>query len=419
MKIGGIIAEYNPFHNGHMYQIECFREFYGVSHTVVAMSGNFVQRGGPAIVDKFTRAKMAIASGADLVIEIPSLYCTQTAEIFSRGGVSLLNSLGCVDLLCFGSENGDLKSIKNVAEIIIKEQDELDVLISSNIKNRDSFPVAREKAIRNILSRKNRCELDDGFFKESNTILGIEYVKELLRLNSTIEPVSIKRYGTSHNSTESFGNFCSASFIRKNIKKNDILGIMDFLPKSSQSLIGCYQDDGRKFLFDDDFFSDICIEIIRNKGRLSRFFDVGNGLENSIYKQVSSCLDFDEIVENLSSPIFTRNRIRRSLFNIFLGIEDKHIEICKQINSLPFVRVLGFNKRGTEILSRIKSKSDISVVTQIAKSLRYESKHNDVYRFLLDFDLMTSELYYQKSFSNNRKLLKKGKIDFTTLISMM
>lgn len=418
MKIGGIIAEYNPFHNGHEYQIEEFKSKYGISHLIVAMSGNFIQRGGPAVIDKYSRCDMALSGGVDLVIEIPAYFCTQTAEIFARGGIVLFDSLNCVEELCFGSENDDIKLMKKSAQILYENNAKFKESLSNYLKMGDSFPIAREKSLREYIEKNTDYKVDDNFYKKSNNILGIEYLKELIRLESNINPVTIRRIGNSYNSINTSGYFSSATSIRKLIEKENFCEIRDFVPNYSYEILEKYKKFGCLFLDEQDFFENICIEVLRNSNKLNTYFDIKNGLENSILKKTLSSEDICDLIDELSSPTYTRNKIRRSLFNILLGVKNSDLNKIKNIKYMPYMRVLGFNKRGIEILGEIKKNSNVDIVTSIAKSLKLE-KYNvcDIYKIMMDFDLFSSELYYQKMCSRNRSLLKKGKFDFITLIT--
>ena len=217
MRIVGIIAEYNPFHNGHQYHIEKSLELTGADAAVVVMSGNFIQRGAPAIMPKHSRAKMALKNGASLVIELPVPYATGSAEYFAYGAVSLLDDFGCVDALCFGSECGNLNLLKTLAKILVKEPAEYKELLSCYLKQGNSFPLARQYAMRDYL---HSDQVND-ILAEPNNILGIEYLKALYRLNSTIEPYTIQRVSSHYHDQELQESYSSASAIRNVIKSED------------------------------------------------------------------------------------------------------------------------------------------------------------------------------------------------------
>lgn len=427
MKIGGIIAEYNPFHNGHKYQIKEFKERYNITHLVVAMSGNFIQRGGPAIIDKFTRANMAVENGVDLVIEIPAYMATQTAEIYARGGILALNSLKCVDLLCFGSEEGNIKKIHEAASVAIGKKGDFEESICNYLNAGDSFPVAREKAILDNLRKKNEnvdnkesLEKSDEeeFLRKPNNILGIEYIKELIRLDSNIKPVTIKRLGSEHKNEFLDAKISSATSIRKVIESNlyngdlGICNIQNHMPYSSYKLLGKYINEGYNPIFDESFYSEICMEVIRSEENLEEYFEVKDGLEKSIRAKISTSDSLEDAVNHISTKAYTKAKVRRCLFNILLGIRKSDIESIKEIYSLPYIRVLGFNDRGKEILKKVKKDMSEVIIGPAKAKKGTEYNKNILYKLMLDFDLRSSNIYYQKACMNNRKLLNEGEIDY-------
>lgn len=425
MKIGGIIAEYNPFHNGHKYQIKEFKERYNVTHLVVAMSGNFIQRGGPAIVDKFTRANMAIKNGVDLVIEIPAYMATQTAEIYARGGILALNSLKCVDLFCFGSEEGNIKTIHEAASIAIGKKGNFEESICNYLNAGDSFPVAREKAILDNLKKENENNSEsleksseEDFLRKPNNILGIEYIKELIRLDSDIRPVTIKRLGSEHKNEFLDGEISSATSIRKVIENNlyngdlGICNVEKHMPYLSYKLLEKYLGEGYCPLFDESFYSEICMEVIRSEENLDKYFEIKNGLEKAIRAKISISDSLSDVVNSISTKAYTKAKVRRCLFNILLGIRKSDIERIREIYSLPYIRVLGFNDRGKEILRKAKKETTELVIGPAKAKKGAEYNRNNIYKLMFDFDLRSSNIYYQKACMNNRNLLNKGEIDY-------
>lgn len=432
MKIGGIIAEYNPFHNGHKYHIEEFKEKSSCSHLVAVTSGNFVQRGGPAIVDKYTRAKMALDNGVDLVLEMPAYYATQTAEIFSRGAVMTLEALNCVDSFCFGSEHGEIDKLKEAAAISMGISGDYEVSLRKNIEEGMPFAVAREMAVREYMD-----EVPSDFFKGSNNILAIEYLRELIRLDSKMEPITIRRMSAGHNSRKVSGDISSATAIRKvlnglelrenvmNTKdKRDFLRKISIIENSVPKTIYFELIDmiSKEMypLDNEDFFSEIRTCVIRNEGTLHNYFEVKEGLENSIRKTVVRVPRFDDVVAELRSKRYTSSKIRRCLFNILLGVKDRDMDIAKNLKQLPYVRVLALNDKGREILKKIKEVSDVDVVSSPAKAKLTDSYiENPVYKMLFDFDLRSSSIYYQKYYSNHREQLENGEVDYFNLITRL
>lgn len=432
MKIGGIIAEYNPFHNGHKYHIEEFKEKSGCSHLVAVTSGNFVQRGGPAIIDKYTRAKMALDNGVDLVLEMPGYYATQTAEIFSRGAVMTLDALNCVDTFCFGSEHGDIDKLKEAAAITRGLKGEYETSLRKYIEEGRPFPVARELAVRDYMN-----EVPNDFFKGSNNILAIEYLRELIRIDSKMEPMTIRRTSNGHNSNEMSKDISSATAIRKVLNglqlrenvtntrdKHDFLRKISIIENSVPKTIYFELIDmiSKEMypLDNEDFFSEIRTCVIRNEGKLDDYFEVKEGLENSIRKTVVRAMSFDDVVDELKSKRYTASKIRRCLFNILLGVKDEDIDLAKNLRTLPYVRVLALNDKGRQILKKIKEVSDVDVVLSPAKAKLTDCySQNPAYRRLLDFDLRSSSIYYQKYYSNHREKLENGEVDYFNLITRL
>lgn len=429
MKIGGIIAEYNPFHKGHSYQIEEFKRISSCSHLVVAMSGNFVQRGGPALVDKYARAQMALDKGVDLVIEIPSIFAGQTAEIFARGGLLSLNSLDCVDSFCFGSEDGNIDRLTSLADFIYDQADWIDQRVRDLMKGSLSYARAREEAIKegfkdfylgNILT-------------ESNNILGLEYLKEARRLGSPMEPVTIRRKGSSYNCEDLGGDLPSASAIRKALLEStmeikpgqesaglDNLGFRGLdqslgmaLDKSVLNIIKDLGNQGIGLMGEESFFQEISYIVARDKGKLDGYFEVNGGLDKSIEKVVLTSASMEDTLESLTNKSHTRAKLRRALYNILLGIRRSDLDQVKLVKSLPYIRVLGMTERGRDILRMAKERSGIEIVTSPAKALDSDQyRENALYRQLLDIDLRTSAIYYQKYHAKNPDLLARGQADF-------
>ena len=361
MKTAAIICEYNPFHNGHKYQIEQAK----LSHDAVVciMSGSFVQRGDIAIFDKWTRANAALSSGCDLVIELPVCFSLNTAERFAYGGVSLADSLGIVDTLLFGSESGDIKKLEEIANILIDEPSKISDEIKKNMSLGMSYPTAKTKAYSKII--------DSVFLTEPNNILGIEYIKALKLINSKITPQTIKRISVSHHDLNSSGEFASATLIRELLLTNQ--DISQFVPVSYPTALKTDKLD----------------ELLRYKilemstDELSKINDVSEGLENRIKSAVEKNLTFDEMADYIKSKRYTLARIRRILFSCLIGID-------KNIAQEPpsYIRVLGATQKGLELLSEIKDKSQLPIITKTAdfkdfnNSFNLDLKATDIYNII-------------------------------------
>ena len=257
MKTIGIVAEYNPFHNGHLYQLQASRQQAGAECAVVVMSGNYTQRGEPAIVDKWARAEMALHSGADLVIELPVAYAMGSAEYFAYGAVKLLDSLGAIDMICFGSEAGSIDNLSAAARILADEPENYRSYLKEFLSEGISFPAARQKAIslyaKSIYGKDHLSSL----LKSPNNILGIEYLKALLRLKSNIIPMTIERIGSNYNSAELSGNMSSATSIRKILNDNGWDNARELLantiPKCSADIMDRQFEDGKGPIFPENY----------------------------------------------------------------------------------------------------------------------------------------------------------------------
>ena len=424
MKIGGIIAEYNPFHKGHSYQIEEFKKKSSLSHIVVAMSGNFVQRGGPALIDKYARTQMALHNGVDLVIEIPSIFAGQTAEIFARGGLLSLNSLGCVDSFCFGSEDGDIDKLSKLADFMFNEstwiQDRSRLLMKEGL----SYSRARQEAISNAFKDFNVDSLLGG----SNNILALEYLKEARRLKTSMEPMTIKREGSSYNSLDIYDEIPSASAIRQVILnaqsdktpcENKELDqpvkevLRQAMDNTSLELLDNIVSQGIDLMGEESFFQEISYIVAREGHSIKEYFEVNDGLENSIQSQVAKSISLEDSLGKLSNKSHTRSKVRRALYNILLGISWSDVDQAKLMYRLPYIRVLGMNDRGRDILRLTKEKSDLDIITSPAKAKASGKYTQDsLYRLLLNTDLRTSAIYYQKYYYKSPKILARGQADF-------
>lgn len=365
MKTAAIICEFNPFHNGHKYLIEQAK----ISNDAVVciMSGSFVQRGDIAIFDKWTRTHQALLSGADLIIELPVCFSLNSAERFAYGSINLADSMNVIDTLFFGSECGDVNTLLNAANILLNEPMEVSAKIKKYMSEGISHPVARTKAYSDILDSSVICE--------PNNILGVEYIKALITKNSSIIPQTVKRYSVSHNDLTPSGNFASASAIRTLIEENK--DIKEFIPKK---IISLYKHPVSLKGID---------KILRYKvlnmttEELAEINGVSEGLENRIKIACKECMSFDEISSFVKSKRYTLSRIRRTLLSVLVGID-------KEIATAPpsYLRVLGANSKGRKILTEVKKKSDLTIITKTAdfknfnKSLEYDIKATDIYNIL-------------------------------------
>ncbi len=377
MKVVGIIAEYNPFHKGHKYQIRYARETLGADYVVIAMSGDFVQRGAPALMEKHLRAEMALLGGADLVLEMPVQTATASAEGFSRGGVSLLNGLGVVDELCFGSECGDTEILMKIAQILVEEPPEYRDLLQQNLRAGMSFPAARSSALIRYIQEKAASGLNtlgtslehiELALSSPNNILGIEYCKALLRLNSRIIPHALLRKGSGYHDTDfsllSDEEFPSASGIRNLMKKSEgTVQSADFSRLIPSASISGFLDSLQKGAWLSDSALDLPLHyklLLESEETLQMYPDLSDALIRRILKSRNQYESFSQFADLLKTRDITRSAICRSLVRIFLN------QKTKAPGHIPYARVLGFRKNSAPLLSQIKKSSSIPLITKAA-----------------------------------------------------
>ena len=373
MKIASIIAEYNPFHKGHAYQIKKIKNEYS-DYIVVIMSGNFVQRGEPAIINKFERAKIAVDNGASLVLELPLYYATSNAEIFARGGIYILDSMEIIDRLYFGSED-DASILKNLSEKIKDNLD--DEKIKKFLAEGNSYIKSRELAM-DFLSDEEKEIL-----KKPNNILGLEYIKNLEKINSKIEAHSIERKNVNHKDDFSLGEYASASHIRN----------LAYMGEDVSNFIPDYELIPENKL--ENYFEIFKYKMISEKINFSHYFDYEVGLENRILENLDA-KNFEELIEKVHSKRHSRSRIKRLILEILLDIKKDAI---KKSFEAPYARVLACDERGIEILKKSKNKN------KIYSFKSFYDKSSGIKREMLDKEILASDLYN----------IKTGKIktDFT------
>lgn len=402
MRISGIITEYNPFHLGHNFHLENCKKDTNPDGVICIMSGNFVQRGLPAITDKWSRAEMAIKSGVDLVIELPTLFAVSSAEFFSFGAISILDSLNIVNNIYFGSEAGDTKVLNIIADILVSEPTSFKSILKENLDKGLAFPVARANALeiyikQNIDLDINSTELSD-ILNSSNNILGIEYCKSIQRLNSSIIPTTLKRSGSNYNDKVAQENkFASATAIREYIKtENSLESTKELLPIQTYNILKSKKDLASPELM----FNYIKYNLLLNPNLATDIKDANEGLSNKILKELANSNSFEELISNCKSKRYTHTRISRVLCLIFLGINSKTQELLHQ--RPKYIRVLALNQTGAKILKQIKKNSDIQIITKLPRHiddplLKLDIKATNLYS-LLNKDLPLNSDYFKSPF---------------------
>lgn len=344
MKIAAVISEYNPFHNGHKYQIDTIKKDFDA--VIAIMSGNFVQRGDIAIIDKWTRADMALKNGIDLVLELPVISALNSAELFARGGVFIADKTGVVDSLFFGSECGDIELLKKTATMILNEPEGVKRKIKENLKRGMSYPTA----INNAWEGK----IGASVIENPNNILAVEYIKALMRYKSSVKPQTVKRIGAGYNEIGYSGNFQSATGIRERIKNGK--KTEDYMPKSAYDIL----KNAVKFS-NNGLTALLRYKVLSEPEKIKEINDVSEGLENRIYEAAKAGGTFEDIAEFIKSKRYTMARIKRILISVILDL-DKEI-MGKEPD---YIRVLGMNKRGMEILGKMKKTAGLPIVVKTA-----------------------------------------------------
>lgn len=366
MRVNAIICEYNPFHNGHRFQIEKIRKKSN-NPIVAIMSGNFTQRGDVAIADKFTRAETAVKNGVDLVLELPTVFACSSAKNFSRAGVNIANALGCTENLCFSVEDDDFNSLKEISEAF--EDKAFNAELNRLMKEGSYYPQAVELTLNKLYS--NRL---GEIIKKPNNILAVEYINALK--NTDIKPLVIKRAGAGHDSDLTFNNFSSASNIRDMILSGR--DCSPYIPENSPA----FSDPA-----DIKKLEKIIIYKLRamDKEEIKNLPDVSEGLHNRIYNSVRNYNSLDEILANIKTKRYTLARIRRIIISSLLNITKYELK-----REVSYLRVLAFNEKGAEILSGIKKNGKLPLITNVAdgyKNLDAETKK------IFEIDLLASDIY--------------------------
>lgn len=364
MKVNSIIAEYNPFHNGHKYHLEQVKKSTGADYTIVVMSGNFTQRGEPALVDKYLRARMALTNGADLVIELPISHATSSAEYFARGGVSILDKLNVVDYLCFGSECGDTELLRDIAQILLAQPKEYINNLRSGQRSGLSYPAARNRA---LIAYRPDLSQNKSILSSPNNILGIEYIKALLQQDSRIAPFTILRAGSDYHDRRFGSNFCSALALRQAILSGQDLRILaDQMPVSAyEMLTGALKETPAMCL--NDFSNMLLYKLLSEQDNgYDKYLDVSSDLSDRIKNNLKQFNGYSAFCDLLKTKNITYTRISRCLLHIMLDIRnDEKLSYGTQ-GEVPYAKVLGFRQDAQPLLSEIKQKSSIPLITKLA-----------------------------------------------------
>ena len=364
----GIIAEYNPFHKGHMYHINETKKITD-NDIVVIMSGNFVQRGEPAMTDKHTRAKMALRNGVSLVIELPVEYATGSADVFAKGAVNILDATGIIDTLSFGSEQGSTDIFDKISDILNNEPNTFKELIKNYLNSGLSYPSARTKALEEYMS------LNLDFMNRSNNILALEYIRQLKKLNSSIKPVTVERIVSEYNSRSLSGEISSASAIRQALLDKDI-SALDSIPEN------CIDPIKDKKIPQLNDYTSILSYILctRSPSEISEYADITEGLENRILNTEFNSID--ELITKTKTKRYTYSKLQKAILHIILGITKKD-----QQADPKYIRVLGFRKDKKYLLKELTEKASLPIIMNVKENenlLKREIIATDIYNIPLN-----------------------------------
>ena len=342
-RVAAIIAEYNPFHNGHAYHLNETRRLTGAQIIVVIMSGNYVQRGECANCDKFTRTRMALAGGADLVLELPLPFACAGVETFARGGVALADALGCVDILGFGMECGDVPALMQAADAV--SDDTVKPLLAEKLAEGKSFAAARTEAVRTLYG-------DDiaALLCLPNNTLAVEYIRALRRIASPIRPLGVTRSGAAHDAVATVGDFASATAVRDMLRQTDEAA-RRYVPAASWEWLGTATEKGSAPA-DLKRCERAILSRLRSMTReqMALLPDVSEGLENRLYACTRTADSLEELYAAVKSKRYSHARIRRIVLSAFLGIRASHAQ------TVPYLRILGMNAQGRALLANAHPK---------------------------------------------------------------
>lgn len=379
MKIIGLIAEYNPFHLGHQYQIKKIKEMFPNSIIIAIISTHFTQRGDISIINKWDKTKICLEEGIDLVIELPTLYATQSADIFAYGALSILNKFK-IDTLVFGSESNDINNLVKLANIQLKNKD-YNLLVKQYLDTGINYPTAMSKALKDITN----ITID-----KPNDLLALSYIKQIIQNNYQITPISIKRTNDYHDKKIK-NNIINATLIRELLLKNE--DISPYIPKTTNKYL-------YKNLSLNNAYPFLLYNIICNQNNLSNYLDIDEGIEGRIIKNINKSNTWNELVMNIKTKRYTYNKINRMLIHILLNIKKEN-----NIKDI-YLRVLGFNQHGRNYLNQIKKDLDMELITSYkpnkSRVLDLEYECTKIYSLIINDSSLIEKEYKNKPIIINK-----------------
>ena len=389
-----IIAEYNPFHNGHLYQISEAARLTEADYCIVIMSGHFVQRGEAAIYDSYTRARMALNAGADLVLEMPSPFSTSSAEDFASYGIALCGSLG-IPYISFGIEADSIDILKVIANILSNESEGYKASLNSMLKLGMSFPQARQTAILEELKTSgypdNAIALAKDALSSPNNILAIEYLKAIYRFHSPVKPIAVTRLGSGYNDTKLNESYASASAIREFMKSGgELNNLKPYVPEEVLEIMS-----ESKPLYSDDITDYIIFKLISDiyEGRkLSEYADISDELSMRIAATYKNLSGYDELIKAIKSKQYTYTHISRALTHILLGLTKDNMQLYKSGRLAPYARILGFRQESASLLTQLKEMSSVPIISKLADASSILDDDLPALSLLLD-EVHASDIY--------------------------
>ena len=411
MNVLGLIVEYNPFHNGHLYHLNSAKKVVSPDYTVAVMSGNFVQRGEPSIINKFSRTEIALNMGVDIVFELPFVYATQSAGTFANGSIGVLERTNVVTDIVFGSESSDINNLKKISTVLTNQKKEYTSLLKEYLKEGLSFPNARKKALKKFFNNDTTIEK---IVEKSNDILGIEYLNNLNYYNSNIIPHTIQRHGSDYNDSEFKGNLSSATAIRKLILENKINEIVDSVPKKTLEVLKNEIKKGNGPITLEKMREIILYKLrLLERKDLADILDVKEGLDKRFIEYSKRSKDINDLLKKVKSKRFTYTRIKRSMLNILFDLKEHEYKKYAEYGP-QYLRVLGFTKKGQKLLNIIKKKSKYPIITtpsqyyQIYKKLIKDFKNEDK-KYESIPEIFLEQIKYDFKASNVYSLLYQNK----------
>ena len=388
MKVAAIIAEYNPLHNGHEFQIKRARQLTGADFIIIVMSGDFTQRGVPAVIDKYQRTKMALNAGADLVIEMPLYYSCSSAEYFASGAINLLKGLGVVDYLVFGSECGDIKILTDIADVLINHKQEISGVIHGLVKEGLSYPIARVRAVEEAIPNSYEHVEAMNF---PNNILGFEYIRALKQFESSIIPVTNLRIGAGYHDRMMDNPICSSLAIRSSLEEtNELEHVRSQIPFHVYKILE--EQYGNTFpVLNKDISSILKYKLLLDEGKgYEEYLDISPDFSAKIIKNLNKYESYSQFCDLLKSKDITYVRVARNLLHILLNIKKESMKKYKQEGYIFYARMLGFKKSSNELLSALKSGASIPIISKLA-----DARHqlSPIGMEMLETDIQAAHIY--------------------------